>query len=255
VEGSGQPCQPGALDPATGRVAFAQGVKAFPLHLAAGLTIRLETQVTAIRVVDGGFQVTAGESELRCRNLVLALALEQSRRLLKTLPAGPEVLGLQALLGLFASVPSLTLIAAYGLDGPAPDWDLLQPDSEVLQLVAHDSAKRQDPAFRILVAQARPRWSRQRLEAPAEQWAAELLGELGALVGPWASRPLWSCPHRWRYARVDSASELAGPAQLTFSGGQKLGLAGDLFAPGGGVQAAWLSGQRLAERLMVEEHA
>ncbi len=36
-------------------------------------------------------------------------------------------------------------------------------------------------------------------------------------------------------------------------GGGRLGLCGDRFAPGGGVQAAFLSGQRLARRLLAAE--
>jgi len=255
VEGNGPPCQPGALDPSVGRVAYARGLKSFPRHLAQGLEIRLATTVTSLQVVDDGFKVTTAEgAPLRCRDLVLALALEESRQLLATLPASPEVAGIQALLGLFASMPCLTLIAGYPLDGPAPSWELLYPaESEVMQLIAQDSTKRDTPRFRIFVAQARPVWSRRHLETDEEQWAGAMLQEMEALLGPWALQPLWTHAHRWRHARVDAASELTRPVQITFPGGQRLGLAGDVFSRGGGVQAAWLSGSRLAERLMTKE--
>ena len=252
VQGGGPPCQPGALDLAVRRIAFAEGLKAFPRQLAQGLEIRLETRVTALQPVTGGFALhTADGPLLTCRNLVLALALEQSRRLLQTLPAGPELAGIEALLGLFASVPSLTVIAGYPLDRPAPAWDILYPDdSEILQLVAQDSTKRPAPRFLTLVAQARPKWSRQRLETPPDQWSAAILAALGERLGSWAGQPLWSHPHRWRHARADATGELAQPVQITFPEGQRLGLTGDVFAPGGGVQAAWLSGSRMAERLL-----
>ncbi|WP_306602278.1 NAD(P)/FAD-dependent oxidoreductase [Geothrix sp. 21YS21S-2] len=254
VEGGGPPCQPGALEPTVRRIAFAQGMKAFPRHLAKGLEIHLETRVTAIRAVEGGFEVTAGEgAPLRCRDLVLALALEQSRRLLGTLEPFPQAAGLQALLGLFGSVPCLAVMAGYALDAPAPAWDVLYPEaSEVLQLVALDSSKREAPRFRTFVAQARPKWSRQRLEAPLDQWGRELLDEAALHLGPWAAAPLWSYPHRWRYARLGPTSELAEPLRIDFPGGARLGLAGDVFSPGGGLQAAWLSGTRLAGRLTQE---
>lgn len=254
VEGGGPPCQPGALEPSVRRVAFAGGMKTFPRHLARGLEISLETKVTAIRAVDGGFEVAVGgAAPLRCRDLVLALALEQTRRLLDTLAPFPQAAGVQALLGLFGSLPCLTVMAGFSLEAPAPAWDMLYPDtSEILQLVAQDSSKRAAPRYRTFVAQARPAWSRQRLDAPPEQWARELLQEVAALLGPWAGNPLWSYPHRWRYARLGPTSELAGPLCLAFPGGGRLGLAGDVFSPGGGLQAAWLSGTRLAGRLSQE---
>lgn len=254
VEGGGPPCQPGALEPTVRRVAFAQGMKALPRHLAQGLEIRLETRVTAIRAFDGGFEVTCGEGEpLRCRDLVLALALEQTRRLLRALEPFPQAAGLQAVLGLFGSIPCLTVLAGYALDVPAPDWDVLYPEaSDVLQLVAQDSSKRVAPRFRTFVAQARPKWSRQRLDVPPAQWSRELLDEAAGHLGDWASTPLWTYPHRWRYARLSPTSELAGPLRIDFPGGARLGLAGDVFSPGGGLQAAWLSGTRLAGRLTQE---
>jgi len=251
VDGAGPPCQPGALDAGTIRLAFPAGLRAFPDHLAQGLDIRLETRVTALRLGASGFQVETADGVEECRDLVLALALEQSRRLLATLPSSAEVDGIHALLGMFASEPCLALIAGYPLEVPAPAWDLLLPENApALQLVAHDSGKRAAPRFRTLVVQAQPRWSRRRLEAEPGLWAAELLAELGTLLGPWARQPLWTHPHRWRYARVDAANTLTRPIQITFPGGQRLGLAGDAFAPEGGAQAAWWSGFRLAERLL-----
>jgi hypothetical protein len=255
VQGGGTPCQPRALDPGVDRMVFPDGLKAFPRHLAEGLDIRLETRVTGIEVLDETFQVVTADGErLRCRDLVLALALEQDRRLFGTLPPGPAVAGIAALLDLFASVPCLTLIAGYPLDVPAPPWDILYPErSEALQLVAQDSTKRAAPSFLTLVAQARPRWSREHLEEAPERWGPGLLEELAAQVGSWAARPLWTRTHRWRYARVDGACELARPVRIRFPGGQRLGLAGDVFSPGGGVQAAWKSGIRMAERLLQKE--
>lgn len=254
IRGRGQPCQPGALQDAVSRVAYPEGVRAFPAHLARGLDIRLETDVTGLRVVEGGFEVATADGVLRCRDLVLALALEQTRRLLHALPGLPEVDGIRELLGLFSSSPCLTLIAGYPLGHPDPGWDILYPEaSEVLQLVAFDSAKRPAPVAGVFVAQARPRWSRERMDLPPEAWGEELLRATAELLGPWAASPLWTFRHRWEFARVDATAELAQPVQMTFAQGQRLGLAGDVFAPGGGVQAAWTSGARLAERLITKE--
>lgn len=255
VEGGGPPCQVGALAPYVRRGSFADGLKAFPNHLATGLDIHLETTVTGLQPVPGGFQVTAADGGHHFgSDLVLALALPETLALLETLPASAELAGVQALLGLFSSLPCLTLIAGYPLDTPAPPWDLLYPrESYLLQLIAQDSSKRPAPRFRALVCQARPKWSRQHQEAPTATWAADLLREAAALAGPWILQPSWTHPHCWRHARVDPTNELAQPVLIQLPGGQRLGLAGDVFAPGGGVQAAWTSGMRLAQRLLAKE--
>jgi hypothetical protein len=255
VEGKGVPCQPRPPEGAGFRVVLPEGLRAFPARLALGLDIRLETEVTGLRVVDGGFEVsTADGSRLRCRDLVLALALEQGRRLLRGLPETREAEGLRALLELFASAPCLALVAGYAPGHPDPGWDLLYPEaSEVLQLLAHDSTKRPDPRASVFVAQARPRWSRLHMGLDPEAWSALLLEEVVRILGPWAGSPLWTFTHRWEFARVDGGGELARPPRIVFGEGQALGLAGDVFAPGGGVQAAWLSGGRLAERMIGKE--
>ena len=257
VEGSGTPCQPDALATGVQHITFRGGLKAFPQHLAEGLEVRMETKVVAVRIQAGGFELVTENGMLwPCRDLVLALALEQSLRLLETFPACPELHGLQPLLSLFRSLPCLTLILGYPLESPALPWDILYPgQSDLLQLVALDSGKRDAPRFSTLVAQARPRWSRQVLDRgePPEAWSEAILDELAQLAGPWTRHPLWRHPHAWRYARVDAASGLAQPVQCVFPGGQRLGLAGEVFSPGGGVQAAWRSGTQMAARMLAKE--
>jgi len=257
VEGNGSPCQPESLHLPVQRLAMRSGLRSFPQQLAEGLDIRLETEVAAIRVRPYGFELVDRTGTVwRCRDLVLALALEQSRNLLETLPDSLEIRGIQALLGLFSSLPCCTLILGYPLETPAPPWDILYPgESGMLQLVAHDSAKREAPRFLTLVAQARPKWSRLALtsDVEPEAWPEAILDELAHLLGPWAARPLWQYPHRWRHARADAVSELAQPVQVAFPEGQRLGLAGEIFSPGGGVQAAWSSGTRMAARLLAKE--
>lgn len=155
------------------------------------------------------------------------------------------------MLRMMSTVPCLTMLAGYPQEAPAPPWDVSYPeDSPVLQLLSHDSAKRAEPRFHCLVYQARPRWSRDHLEEPPEAWGAEILKEAGRRLGPWAARPAWVQAHRWRYARLEAGNELAGPVLCELDGGVRLGLAGELFSPGGGVEAAWASGRRLARRIL-----
>jgi predicted NAD/FAD-dependent oxidoreductase len=255
VVGCGEPCGPGALDAPARRFAYAEGLNAFATHLAVGLNLRLQTTVTRIRTVDGEFEATAGDgTTFRGRNLVLALALEETRALLGMLPPSPALASAQAQLAGFSSVPSLMVIAGYPVGANTPPWDLLYADaSEALHLIAHDSAKRREPRFLTLVCQARPKWSRARLDQPMVEWSPELIEAVGAVLGPWALKPLWTFPHRWRHARADRSSELARPLRVKLGPDQTLGLAGDVFAAGGGLQAAWLSGARLAGDMLQAE--
>jgi hypothetical protein len=254
IQGAGRPCQPQAFAPGERRVAFAEGVSAFPKHLARGLDMKLGVRVVSFEVEGGAVRLLLeGGETLAARDVVLALAAEQALSLFTASPASlPAIAGARELLAMVRSQPCLALIALYPHDAPEPAWDAIYPEeSPVLQLVAHDSRKRQNARFRALVYQAHARFSREHLGD--ERWADALLDEAARLLGPWAAAPLERHAHRWRYARTDLGAELAAPLCLSLPGGARLGVAGELFAPGGGVQAAWVSGQSLARRFLAEE--
>jgi renalase len=248
VQGRGTPCQPQAFSPSETRVAFADGLTVVPRALARGLDVRLNTQVTAVKALGGEIAVeTSGGESFRARDVALAFALEQSSAVIRAL--GADAAGTAALVGLFSSLPCLAVAAVYRAGTPLPDWDVLYPEQDAsILLVGNESSKRPGAGLPTLVIQGGARWSRRQLEKPSEEWAKELLAGAGQLLGPWAASPEWIRLHRWRYARLDPANELAAPV-VTPLGSSRLGLAGDLFAPGGGVQAAWLSGDRLGQML------
>jgi renalase len=256
IDGRGAPCQPSAFNASEQRFAFAEGVSAFPKHLARGLDVRLSTNVLRLGETEDAFAVHTASGEVHeARDVVIALALEQSVALLASLAdtslGARELQGTRALLGMFKSVPSLALIAGYGTEAPLPPWDVWYPeDSDCLQLVSHESAKVSSPRARVLVFQARPRWARTHLGSPPEQWAPQLLAAGAPRLGAFVLTPQFQHPHAWRYARLERDNELSQPLCIPLSRNRRLGVAGDLFAPGGGVQAAWLSGKLLAERLL-----
>lgn len=253
VEGQGSPCQPEAFAPDVKRLTFAQGVAAFPRSLATGLDVRLEQTVERIRPAEQTVVLeTASGQQHPAPVVVLALAAEQSRNLLLTMdPMPPSVRGAVALLGLSHSQPCLTLIALYPEGSPRPPWQVCYPQSsKVLRLVSFDSSKRPTPAQVALVLQARPAWSRAHLEDPS--WAQALLAEARDVVGDWAGTPQTQSAHRWTWAVNDGSGDLAAPMLLELPGGGQVGVCGDRFAPGGGVEAAWRSGRALAARIIQE---
>ena len=256
VRGEGRPCQPRAFRKGERRLAFAEGVTAFPKSLARGLDVRQGVRVTSIAErADGVEAELEGGEPVFARNLVLALPLEQAEKLLAPLASESDALRpIASLLSMMTTEPCLTLLAGYPLDAAPtgePDWDLLYPSEDsVSMLVAHDSAKRKEKKWRVLVYQCRSCFSRRHLEDDPEVWTPLVLSDASRLLGDWAGRPLWREPHRWRYSRVDAANTLAQPFWIPLENRARIGIGGEVFTPGGGVEGAFLSGLRLAERIL-----
>jgi len=258
VRGTGTPCQPNAFVHGAWRMAHVNGISAFPKHLASGLDVVLETTVTGFELGGEGITVLA---KLRAepisfvaRDVVLALAGPQSLALLDSQISSRNCEAARALLALVPSVPCATIIALYQPENTeVPPWDIWYPETSAgLLLVAHDSAKRDKPQQIALVLQARPAWSKTILSTDEGVWVPQLLGEAARNIGSWVAQPRTWQAHVWRHARTSSDCELAGPLLLDLDRGRRMGITGELFAPGGGVQAAWQSGKQLALRLLEE---
>jgi len=250
VQGAGDPCHPEALT-GTVRLALRSGLTGFPKMLARDLDIRHAVRVTGLRPHPGGIRVEAGSETFDARLVALTAPLEQSRELLRPLtgsePAVPPIL---AMLEMTATVPCLAVAAVYPRGALGLPFDLLMPGPDSpIQLVSHDSTKRAHPEHQALVIQARPRWSRLHLDDPPEQWSAQLVEAAAERLEPGVRSPIASHPQRWRYARLAGTPGFGGPVALRLGGG-RLGLAGEAFGGGGGVEAAWTSGTRLARTLL-----
>jgi len=254
ILGTGRPCQPEAYQPGERRLAFAGGISELAKHLSGGLDVRCDARVESLDLAGAlpEARLEGGGAE-SAPALVLAAAPEQVDRLLAGVASPPPaVASARAVLGMGRSEASLSLAALYAATTPAPPWHVSHPEtSAVLQLVSHDSGKRSAPAHLALVYQAHPRWSREHLEDP--EWPERLLEEGARLLGGWARTPAFRHAHRWRYARTARSDELAGPILARLPGGGRLGICGDRFGRGGGVEGAWLSGRALAKRILAGE--
>ena len=258
-DGEGVPCQPLAFDPLDTRVAPAGGVNLLARHLARGLDVRLGAQVETLALAPASdtsaervWQVTlASGDRLQARSLALAVPAPSALALLQTLdPPDAAIAALLPLLRLIHVVPCLTVIARYPAATPPPAWEATYPSgSAAVHTILHDSSKRQGAPRLTLVIQARPAFSRANEDEPEGVWTGTLLDEAAALHGPWLAAPDLVQAHRWRYARVSSGTELAGPLVAHCRGGATLGIAGDGLHASGGVEGAYLSGVALAARL------
>ena len=257
IQGSGTPCQPAAFAPGSYRLAHVRGISAVAKHWTSGLDVVLETRAVGLELREEGIAVLASQHDTPVtfigRDVVLATAGPQGMALLASQQLPPDVETARALLTMLPSVPCATVIALYPADAPRPEWDVCYPENaSALLLLAHDSAKREQPAQLTLVLQARPAWSSACLGHGPEAWAPRLLEAAAELLGPWASHPATWQGHMWRHARASTACELAAPLLVDLGRGRRLGIVGELFNPGGGVQAAWQSGRELAKHLLEE---
>lgn len=252
VEGRGTPCQPRAFDPLQSRWALPDGIRGLAEDLVQGTPLVLEALVERLEWTPDGFSaLTTDGRRFRGRDGVVALALEQTAELLGTLP-GDGARGALALLAQFRSLPCLTLLADYPQPATPPPWDIFYPEGVTpLLLVSHETSKGRGQGGTSLVIQARPGWSAERLGIDRDAWSRELLAAAAELVGPWAAEPRSLVAHRWKYARLGPSDHLVRPLLLSNEGWpSRLGLAGDLFDPDGGLQGAWRSGRQLAQRLL-----
>ncbi len=252
VFGTGRPCQPDAFSQGERRTALAEGMTAFPKHLARGLEVRLGTAAAGLEPGPGGVTVRLERGGgLQAATVVLAMAAEEMAALLATAPGEPEIAAAEAVLRLSRSEPALALAALYPQGLEPPGWQLALPeDSRILQVASNESSKRRLPAAAV-VYQAHPGWSREHADDPG--WPQAMLGEAARLFGAWAGEPRLTHEHRWRFARTGLAAELSAPMLLRLRGGGRIGMCGDRFGRGGGIEGAWISGRALARRILAEE--
>ena len=148
-----------------------------------------------------------------------------------------------------AAVPMLpcwTLMAVTeDVDWP---WDAAEPSRGPLAWIGRNDRKPgrdASPGCATWVAHATPEWSAEHLEdepaAVADALGAALAAQLPAVPAP---RWLHASVHRWRYAAP--AAPAAEGGECWWDPGLGIGVCGD-FLTGGDVEAAWRSGDELAD--------
>jgi hypothetical protein len=235
---------------------FKNGLSVFPEHLAKGLNVQLQTTVSSLSIENNFLRVVSEDGRVFLgKTVIVALPIEQCAEMISGLAAiSSEVQASQRVLQMVSTMPCISLVAQYASDTPDPDWDIYYPDdSKILMLASHDSAKRDSPASRVMVYQALPRFSRSYEFGELDACNAVIFSEAARLFGSWAATPVNVQTYRWLFSRTDRSTELAGPVLVALGNDLSLGLAGELFFPGGGVEAAWSSGRALARRLVSQE--
>lgn len=219
--------------------------------LAGDAILRLQHTVEQLERTRQGWVIHTAEGGRMggFDQVILAMPPAQAAKLLNGQHAGwAEALRdwpMQACWTLMAATPDV--------DWP---WDAAEPDRGPLGWVMRNDRKpgREAPAGTATwVAQASPEWSAEHLEDAPERVLESLKAALAALM-PGSRSPGWlhADVHRWRYAMPAVESSATGPAatpECWWDAGLGLGVCGDYLA-GGGVEAAWQSGDELADTLV-----
>ncbi len=218
-------------------------------HLLGAVPVQVDTQVQRLHRAADGWHVVAvdGRSSGPFDQVVLAMPPAQAAVLL----AGHHDDWADALAAVRME-PCWTLMAAtQDLDWP---WDACEPARGPLAWVARQDRKpgrRPLPGCALWVAHASPAWSAAHHDAAPETVQQHLSQALAALL-PAGTQPQWlhRAVQRWRYA-APAATGGEG-AECWWDSQRGLGVCGDFVgrSDSGGVEAAWRSGDELADTLL-----
>jgi predicted NAD/FAD-dependent oxidoreductase len=226
---------PAAPEP---RFIGAPSMTALPKALALGLDVRLSTRIDALlRDAQGWTLRTEMQESLGpFESVIIATPAEQATVLVASHSANFASQTAAA-----ETAPCWAGLFAYKTPTATPFTALRLTDHPILAWIGCDSAKPGRSGDLVCwVAHARSDWSTAHLERAPEEIAPMLQQALEAFFDN-RPAPIIAQAHRWRYAQVVRLAD----DPFAWDGDLKLGMCGD-WRIGPRVEAAWLSGHRLA---------
>lgn len=218
------------------------GMNALAKHLARGLEVCQQVEVTRVRRASNGWTVDVNDAQARYDRLVITVPAPQTG----------DLLGSDHELATRVSdvrmTPCLTLMAAFPAGTPTP-FETRRDAEDPLAWIALDNSKpgRMPDGMndRCWVAQAGPAWSAHYLNRDPADIATSMLAMLCDRIGASPSSVSHAAAHRWRYAGV--AEALGEP--FVRNGDATLYLGGD-WCLRGRLEAAWSSGTAIANDIL-----
>jgi renalase len=202
--------------------------------MASGLHVKWGTRVDLVEPDGTGWRLHGdGLTDTSYDAIVIAVPAEQAATLLATINVD-----FASLAAATPSAPCWTAMVAFAQPVLTAS-DILLADGGAIGWAARNSAKPGRSGPEAWVIQGSPEWSAIHLEDDANAVAQALLSAFRARTGH-SPEPLAVTAHRWRYARSGTAG-----SGFRWDASQRVGLCGDWLI-GPRVEAAWLSGHRLA---------
>ena len=220
-------------------------------HMLAGATVHLNRTVRRLqRAADGAWYVVADGAPLAGPFDHVALAIPPAQA--AVLLAGHQDSWADTLMAKRMEPCWTLMVASDEVDWP---WDATEPARGPLASVLRNDrvpGRTAPPGLALWTAHATAEWSAAHLEDDAQAVCAELQSALRAQLprarnGRQQTRFHHAAVHRWRYAgpAVDCDDSFDGD-EWWWDEALGLGVCGDFLA-GGGIEAAWHSGDELAD--------
>ncbi|WP_336978602.1 NAD(P)/FAD-dependent oxidoreductase [Altererythrobacter fulvus] len=211
-------------------------MNAIPKHIAHPLDVSAGVHVRGIARSSDGWHLAFEQGRAGPFDaLVIALPAEQAAPLL-----GLYCLDMARVAVSAPSTPcwAAMLTFALPLEGPP-----VVTNSGIVAWAARNNSKPGRSGAEAWTIHATPEWSREHLERDPD-WAAAALSRAFLAASGTSQQPVAVVGHRWRFALSGSAGRGA-----LWDSTSRLGVCGDWLI-GPRVEAAWLSGRRLAEQIL-----
>lgn len=217
------------------------GMSAVAAYLAAGLAIRPEVRIAEL-VRDGETWQLYGHDGALLGTASIVIIAVPAPQAVDLLRASPRLAGRAAEA---VMLPCWAAMLGYAMPLPLP-FDGAFINDGPLSWICRNSSKPGRAGDEALVVHASPEWSRDHLEDDALAVCEALQGAFAAATGIARPAPVFMAAHRWRYARVAKALE----TPCLFDDALRIGACGD-WCLGANIEAAFRSGQAMAETLLV----
>jgi hypothetical protein len=220
------------------RFVGAPGMNAMAKALADGLDVETSCQVRACTRDAGGWalSLSTGATTGPFDYIVIAAPAEQAADLL--LPIAP---GLAREAQAARTSPCWATMLAFSSPIQVDFEAARVSDSSPLAWVA--AMKGNSGAYSCWVLHAKPDWSEEHIEQPAE-WVADRLARAFASIAHIDVQPVHASAHRWRYAQV----QVSAGTPFGWNEDLGIGVCGD-WRLGPRIELAWQSGDALGSEI------
>lgn len=128
---------------------------------------------------------------------------------------------------------------------PVPEWKVIRCNQGPIRWISNESSKRSNNGNTVIVVQSNAAFASANIKSGESEVTSALLKGLKDIAGIDAARPVWTQLHFWKYRNPRNV--MPGHFVEPTDHPAPAALVGDYFGEVGGVEAAYLSGFKLAE--------
>lgn len=217
-------------------------------HLAKQLSVQYETTICAMEKNNHGWSLNSLEHGPLLKQfdlVVLAIPSPQVETLLKNITGDVSDLPQSLSIATKSKMKSCWTMMVHFPHQSSFQFDAAFINQESIAWIARNSTKPKRVGLDYWTVHASPEWSDVNLELAKEDVSAELLACMEKLG--FNTLDAQATMHRWRYA----SGGLEQKSEFHYSPFDSLGFCGD-WLHGGRVEGAWLSGKKLANRIITD---